>query len=184
MRIIAGRWRGRPILAPAGQATRPTSDRTREALFSMLASRIGSFEGLRVADLFAGSGALGLEALSRGAAHCIFVEKDRSAVDSIRANLAALGASGEVLARDARHVVLPRQVDLVFLDPPYGSGLAPAFLAGLKLAPGGWASVETARNEPLAASGYEVEAERVYGKARITLLRRGPAFGAVTDGPP
>ena len=72
MRVIAGRWRGRPLLAPAGQATRPTSDRAREGLFSMLASRLGSFEGLVVADLFAGTGALGIEALSRGAAHCTF----------------------------------------------------------------------------------------------------------------
>src|SRR3954466_14199372 len=106
MRIIAGRWRGRPILAPAGQATRPTSDRTREALFSMLASRLGSFEGLAVADLFAGSGALGLEAPSPGAAHCVFVETDRAAIDAIRRNLAALGAQGEVLARSAEHAAL------------------------------------------------------------------------------
>src|SRR3954463_12948610 len=103
MRIIAGRWRGRPLLAPTGQATRPTADRAREALFSMLASRLGSFEGLRVADLFAGSGALGLEALSRGAAHCTFVETDRAALDAIRRNIAALGASGEVLAGGAEH---------------------------------------------------------------------------------
>ena len=81
MRIIAGEWRGRPLQAPAGQGTRPTADRTRETLFSMLVSRIGSFEGLRVADLYAGSGALGLEALSRGAAHVTFVENDRIALD-------------------------------------------------------------------------------------------------------
>ena len=89
MRIIAGAWRGRPLEAPAGTATRPTSDRAREGLFSMLASRIGSFEGLHVADLFAGTGALGLEALSRGAAHCTFVEKDRAALDALRRNVAA-----------------------------------------------------------------------------------------------
>ncbi|MEA3010556.1 MAG: rRNA (guanine966-N2)-methyltransferase [Sphingomonadales bacterium] len=174
MRIIAGRWRGRPILAPAGDSTRPTSDRAREALFSMLTSRLGSFEGLQVADLFAGSGALGLEALSRGAAHCVFVEKDRRAVEAIRANIAALGASGEVQPRAAEHAALPGPVDLAFLDPPYGSGLAAAALASLPLAPGGWASVETARGEPVAAAGYEVDAERTFGKARITLLRRAP----------
>ena len=78
MRIIAGDWRGRPIEAPPGQATRPTADRVRETLFSMLASRLGSFEELRVADLFAGSGALGFEALSRGAASATFVESDRA----------------------------------------------------------------------------------------------------------
>jgi 16S rRNA (guanine966-N2)-methyltransferase len=174
VRIIAGRWRGRPILAPAGDSTRPTSDRVREALFSMLASRLGSFEGLQVADLFAGSGALGLEALSRGAAHCVFVEKDRRAVEAIRANIAALGASGEVLPRGAEHAALPGPVDLAFLDPPYGSGLAAAALAALPLAPGGWASVESARGEPVAAAGYEIDAERTFGKARITLLRRTP----------
>jgi 16S rRNA (guanine966-N2)-methyltransferase len=174
MRIVAGRWRGRPLVAPRGQDTRPTADRVREALFSMLVSRLGSFEGLQVADLFAGSGALGLEALSRGAAHCVFVESDRRAIDAIRANLAALGASGEVLPNKAEHAALPRPVDLAFLDPPYGSGLAAAALAKLPLAPGGWASVETARGEAVAAEGYEVDSERAYGKARITLLRRVP----------
>ena len=174
MRIVAGQWRGRPLVAPQGQDTRPTADRVREALFSMLASRLGSFEGLQVADLFAGSGALGLEALSRGAAHCVFVENDRRAVEAIRANIAALGASGEVLARSAEHAALPAPADLVFLDPPYGSGLAPAVLAKLALAPGGWVSVETGRGEAVAAEGYEVDAERTYGKARITLLRRAP----------
>ena len=172
MRIIAGRWRGRPLIAPEGSATRPTADRVREALFSMLASRLGSFEGLRVADLFAGSGALGLEALSRGAAHCVFVENDRRAVEAIRANLAALGASGEVLARGAEHAVLPHPVHLALLDPPYGSALAPAVLARLPLAPGGWASVETGRGEAVSAEGYEIDAERMYGKAKITLLRK------------
>src|SRR5215210_6446784 len=105
MRIIAGRWPGRPLVAAAGDATRPTSDRTRETLFSMLASRLGGFEGLAVADLFAGSGALGLEALSRGAASCLFVEQDAAAIRSLRANIAALRAqdrcevrAGSVLA--------------------------------------------------------------------------------------
>ncbi|HEU0134508.1 MAG TPA: 16S rRNA (guanine(966)-N(2))-methyltransferase RsmD [Allosphingosinicella sp.] len=172
MRIIAGRWRGRPLIAPQGQDTRPTADRVREALFSMLASRVGSFEGLQVADLFAGSGALGLEALSRGAAHCVFVENDRRAVEAIRSNLAALGASGEVLARSAEHSALPAPADLAFLDPPYGSGLAPAVLAKLSVAPGGWVSVETGRSETVEAPGFELDCERKYGKAKITLLRR------------
>lgn len=173
MRIIAGRWRGRPLVAPPGQDTRPTADRVREALFSMLASRLGSFEGLQVADLFAGSGALGLEALSRGAAYCVFVENDRRAVEAIRSNIAALGASGEVLTRSAEHSALPAPADLAFLDPPYGSGLAPAVLATLAIAPGGWVSVETGRGEAVAAvGGYDVDSERAYGKARITLLRK------------
>ncbi len=171
MRIIAGRWRGRPLIAPQGQATRPTADRVREALFSMLASRLGTFEGLQVADLFAGSGALGLEALSRGAAHCVFVEKDRAAVEAIRRNIASLGAAADVLARGAEHAALPRPVDLAFLDPPYGSDLAPAVLAKLPLAPGGWVSVETGRGEAVAVDGYRIDSERIHGKARLTLLR-------------
>jgi 16S rRNA (guanine966-N2)-methyltransferase len=172
VRIIAGKWRGRPLSAPTGLATRPTSDRVREALFSMLASRIGSFEGLQAADLFAGSGALGLEALSRGAAHCFFVDSDRSAGEAIGRNIAALDAPGELLPGSAEHVRLPRPPDLVFLDPPYSSGLASAVLARLPVNPGGFVSVETGRSEAVAAEGYEVDGERTYGKARITLLRR------------
>jgi 16S rRNA (guanine966-N2)-methyltransferase len=172
MRIIAGKWRGRPLVAPPGDSTRPTSDRAREALFSMLASRLGTFEGLRVADLFAGSGALGLEALSRGAAHCTFVETDRAALDTIRGNLAAFGASADILSAPAGQVRIPGPIDLAFLDPPYRSGLAAAALERLPLAPGAFASVETARDEPVAAAGFEEEAVRLHGKARITLLRR------------
>jgi 16S rRNA (guanine966-N2)-methyltransferase len=172
VRIIAGKWRGRPIVAPAGQATRPTSDRTREALFSMLASRLGSFEGLAVADLFAGSGALGLEALSRGAARCTFVETDRNAIDVIRRNLAACGVEAEILAVPAEQARISGPLDLAFLDPPYRSGLAAAALPHLALAPGGYASVETARDESLEVDGYDEDAVRTYGKAKITLLRR------------
>jgi 16S rRNA (guanine966-N2)-methyltransferase len=172
VRIIAGRWRGRPILAPPGQSTRPTSDRTREALFSMLASRLGSFEGLAVADLFAGSGALGLEALSRGAARCTFVETDRAAIDAIRRNLAALGGEGEILAAAAEQARIAAPLDLAFLDPPYRSGLAASALPHLPLASGALVSVETAHDEEVAAEGFEEEAVRTYGKARVTLLRR------------
>ena len=89
MRIIAGKWRGRTLDAPPGMDTRPTADRVRETLFNMLASRLGSFEQLRVADLFAGSGALGFEALSRGAAHASFVERDPKAIAAIRHNAAS-----------------------------------------------------------------------------------------------
>jgi 16S rRNA (guanine966-N2)-methyltransferase len=93
MRIIAGQWRGRKLVAPAGDATRPTADRTRETLFSMLVSRIGSFEGLAVADLFAGSGALGLEACRAGQETCLFVEQDAAAIRALRANIAACAPS-------------------------------------------------------------------------------------------
>ncbi len=172
MRIIAGDWRGRTLKAPQGDATRPTSDRTREALFSMLASRLGSFEGLKVADLFAGTGALGLEALSRGAAHCIFVEQDRAALGALKANIAALGADDRATVRAQSATGFSGgPFDLVFLDPPYQSGLACRALDGVVLAPGTLVSLETAYNEAVDARGLAIEAERVYGKAKITLLR-------------
>jgi 16S rRNA (guanine966-N2)-methyltransferase len=175
MRIIAGAWRGRPIEAPAGQATRPTSDRAREGLFSMLASRLGTFEGLQVADLFAGTGALGLEALSRGAAHCTFVEKDRAALDILKRNVAKLGAGdrADVRAQSAEHVSLP-PCDLVLMDPPYGAGLAQGALdrAADWLAAGGWISLET-HDEPVEPPpALALEAQRRFGKATLTLLRR------------
>jgi 16S rRNA (guanine966-N2)-methyltransferase len=176
VRIIAGEWRGRAIAAPPGDATRPTSDRAREALFSMLASRLGSFDGLRVADLFAGTGALGLEALSRGAAYCSFVEQDRAAVETLRGNVAKLGAGAraDVRAQSALHP-LSGPFDLLLIDPPYASGLGAEALAAWRgaLAPGAWVSVETGARETVAAEGYTLEAERSYGKAKISLLTRG-----------
>ena len=129
MRIIAGQWRGRPLVAPHGQDTRPTADRVREALFSMLASRLGSFEGLQVADLFAGSGALGLEALSRGAAHCVFVENDRRGGRRDPRQYRRARRLGRSAGEERRACRLPAPADLAFLDPPYGSGLAAAVLA-------------------------------------------------------
>jgi 16S rRNA (guanine966-N2)-methyltransferase len=173
MRIIAGEWRGRPLIAPAGDATRPTADRTREALFSMLTSRLGSFEGLKVADICAGTGALGLEALSRGAAHCTFIERDRTAIEALRANIAKLGANGEVRPI-AAEAFSGGPFDLVLIDPPYGSGLGQKVLPNIGLAPGGWASIETAKQEEVRVPGFAVEAERVHGKARLTLLVRAP----------
>ncbi len=171
MRIIAGLWRGRAIVAPAGTETRPTSNRAREALFSMLTSRVGAFEDLKVADLFAGSGSLGLEALSRGAAHCTFVETDRDALDAIKTNVAHLGAEATVRAGTAENFH-GGPFDLVFCDPPYLSGLGHKALARITVAPGGWASIETARTEDMIVEGYEVDTVRRYGKAKITLLRK------------
>lgn len=177
MRIIAGAWRGRQIAAPKGDATRPTADRTREALFSMLVSRLGAFEDLAVADLFAGTGALGLEALSRGAERCIFVEQDRAAVDILKANIAKLGATGAEV-RQGSVLALPRAaapLDLVMMDPPYGSGAGSVALD--KLARLGWigpatiVSIETSRSETIEVAGFDVDAQRDYGKARVTLLR-------------
>lgn len=176
MRIVAGQWRGRKLIAPKGDATRPTADRVREALFSMLTSRLGTFEALRVADLFAGSGALGLEALSRGAASCTFVEQDRGALDALRANVGALGATADIRAQSVLALpAAPQPYDLLMLDPPYNTGAGAVALD--RLARLGWLStatlisLETARDESVSLSGFEIEAERTHGKARLTLLR-------------
>jgi 16S rRNA (guanine966-N2)-methyltransferase len=177
MRIIAGRWRGRPLAAPKGGATRPTADRTREALFSMLASRLGSFEGLAVADLFAGSGALGLEALSRGAASCLFVEQDRNALDALRANVAKLDAQGADIRAQSVLALGPARVapDLILMDPPYATGAGAVALDKLArlgwTGPGTWVTIETARDEELSVAGFTTDATRTHGKARLTLLR-------------
>ena len=178
MRIIAGRWRGRQLEAPPGLATRPTADRVRETLFSMLTSRLGTFEDLRVADLFAGSGALGLEALSRGAAHATFVEKDAGAVAVLKRNAAKLGAEAEVQILGGSALSLPKSepFDLILADPPYGDGSGSAVVAAVAeagwLAPGGWMSIETSRGDQVDPGDLALEADRVVGKARLTLLRR------------
>lgn len=177
MRIIAGKWRGRPLVAPKGDATRPTADRTREALFSMLASRIGDFEGLAVADLFAGSGALGLEALSRGAGSCLFVEQDRAALDALRANTAKLGLERPDIRAQSVLALGPARepLDLILMDPPYHTGAGAVALDKLArlgwTGPATWISIETARDEQVAVAGFAVEAERMHGKAKLTLLR-------------
>ena len=176
MRIVAGKWRGRPIEAPPGLGTRPTADRVRETLLSMLASRLGSFEDLRIADLFAGSGALGFEALSRGAASATFVENDAKAAAIIRRNAEKLGASVQLLASSA--LALPRSepFDLVFADPPYSAGSGSAAVAAVAkagwLAPGGWMSVETSRADEVDTGDFTIDTSRVVGRARLTLLRR------------
>ncbi len=177
MRIIAGEWRGRPLVAPKGEATRPTADRTREALFSMLLSRVGSFRGLAVADLFAGSGALGLEALSRGAASCLFVEQDKAALDSLKANAAKFGLRPDVRAQSVLALApATAPLDIIMMDPPYGTGAGAVALDRLArlgwTGPGTWISIETAKDEMPDVAGFEVDATRMYGKARITLLRQ------------
>ena len=177
MRIIAGEWRGRTIEAPSGHATRPTADRVRETLFSMLASRLGSFEDLAVADLFAGSGALGFEALSRGAASATFVEQDPAAAAAIKRNAEKLGASERVRILGGSALALPKAgpFDLLFADPPYAEGSGGAVIeAVLKsgwLAPGGWMSVETNRADTIDRATFSIEATRDVGRARLTLLR-------------
>jgi 16S rRNA (guanine966-N2)-methyltransferase len=176
MRIIAGKWRGRTIEAPPGRGTRPTADRVRETLFSMLASRLGSFEDLRIADVFAGSGALGFEALSRGARSATFVENDSAAVAAIRRSAEKLGCAVQVLAGSAFALPRAEPFDLVFADPPYAAGSGTAavqsvFKAGW-LAPGGWMSVESSNRDEVQAEGLEIDAVRNLGRARLTLLRR------------
>lgn len=178
MRIIAGQLRGRPLLAPPGSATRPTADRVREALFSMLASRLGTFEDLRVADLFAGSGALGFEALSRGAAEAVFVETDAKAQAAIKANAAKLGLTDKVRVLGGSALALPRSdpFDLILADPPYANGSGSAVVKAVMdagwLAPGGWLSVETNRRDGVDPGDLSPEVDRQFGKAKITLLRR------------
>ena len=177
MRIIAGAWRGRTLVAPPGLDTRPTADRTRETLFSMLVSRIGSFDGLRVADLYAGSGALAIEALSRGAGHATLVENDRAAVLAIERNLAKLDARDRATIRAMSATNLPREApfDLVFADPPYGEGSGDKVVVAVAkagwLAPGGWLTIETERGVIIAPGPLTIDATRDVGRARITLLK-------------
>ena len=178
MRIIAGDWRGRAIEAPPGAQTRPTADRVRETLFSMLASRLGSLEDLRVADLFAGSGALGLEALSRGAANATFVENNPKAIAVIRRNASKLGGEARASVLAASALGLPRSepFDLIFADPPYAVGSGNAVVASIGgadwLAHGGWLAIETARGEAVQPGQLALDSAREVGSARITLLRR------------
>lgn len=179
MRVVAGEWRGRKLLAPKNDATRPTASRTRETLFSMIASRVGSFEGLSVADLFAGSGALGIETLSRGAAHCLFAEQDRDALDALHKNLAALGAGSRSEVRAGSVLALGparRSYDLLLVDAPYGTGAGSVALDKLNrlgwIGPECLISIETADKEAVEIPGLMVEADRRVGKARLTLLRR------------
>ena len=182
MRVIAGEWRGRKLAAPKGDATRPTADRTRETLFSMLVSRLGSFDGLHVADFFAGSGALGIEALSRGAAHCLFAEQDRAALDVLRANLAALDATARANVRSCSVLSLgtaPRAYDVILMDPPYGTGAGAVALDKLGrfgwAGPATWIAIETAATESIMVAGFVVNTERKVGKAKLTLLQPAAA---------
>jgi 16S rRNA (guanine966-N2)-methyltransferase len=174
MRVIAGRHGGRRLQAPAGAATRPTADRVREALFSVLGARV---EGARVLDLFAGSGALGLEALSRGAVEATFVDSAPAAVRAVRSNLEALGASAEVRRADARAFLrgaraAARHYDLVFLDPPYrlsahlGRELSDALPA--VLAPGAVVVSESERRATLDLELPLID-ERRYGDTIIRI---------------
>jgi 16S rRNA (guanine966-N2)-methyltransferase len=175
VRIIAGSRKGARIVAPTGLDTRPTGDRVREAAFNL----IGPVDDAAVLDLFAGSGAMGLEALSRGAASAVFVESDREACRTIERNLAKLGLTGAtVLCRDAFQVLAAesRAYDLVLCDPPYGFEHH-ARLAGYVervLAPNGLLVYETAKRDEPALEGLKSRTSRTYGSARLTLFEHEP----------
>jgi 16S rRNA (guanine966-N2)-methyltransferase len=189
MRIVAGTFRGRPLVAPKGQLTRPTADRTRQALFNVLAHAPWSsgLDGLRVIDVFAGSGALGLEAMSHGADFCLFVDRDEAARAAIGANVGVLklGDCTRIDRRDAttlsaRTAADGGPFDIAFLDPPYGKGLGEAalarLLAGDWLAPDALAVLERGAGDPVPTpEGFELLDERTWGAARVSFLRASPA---------
>ena len=179
MRIVAGVWRGRSLIAPPGTETRPTADRVRQALFDMLmhapwAGR-SVVENSCVLDAFAGTGALGLEALSRGAARAVFVERARPALTALRANIDACRAGDrcEILPIDTLSVASGTRADIVFLDPPYGQDLVSRALTRLRSAgrvgPGSLIVTETGRDEPTPE--VDALAERTHGAARLTIWR-------------
>lgn len=183
MRIVAGSLRGRPIAGPQHDGLRPTSDRVREAVFNVLAHGVGSFDiaGVKVLDLFAGTGALGLEALSRGAAYCLFVEDDADARGLIRTNVDSLGLNGvtRIFRRDATSLGPAGRHDgfgLVFADPPYGKGLAERALASA--AAGGWllddalAVIEEREDVALdLPPGFEPLDRRTWGDTQVVFAR-------------
>jgi 16S rRNA (guanine966-N2)-methyltransferase len=182
MRIIAGTWRGRRLLTPKNLAIRPTSDRAREALFNILEHGAPPVRGARFLDLFCGTGAVGLEALSRGAAEVLLIDADTTALAIAETNLARLGSPANVrlLARDATCLGPARQpCNLLFLDPPYRSGLATPALAALT--GGGWLAREariivelSAKEDLTVPDGYALEQERRYGAAKFVFLRAAP----------
>lgn len=178
MRVVAGELRGRRIEGPGGDATRPTTDKVREAVFNALSS-MDILRDARVIDLFAGSGALGIEALSRGAAHCIFVERDREALDTVKKNIDALTLSDrtEVVSRDAMGALdVYGDVDLVLADPPYGFSQWSALLRNCQ------ASVVVLESDRAIGdiAGYVTVRERRYGRTFVAILRNeGSAAGTV-----
>ena len=184
MRIVGGQFKGRVLATPAGRDTRPTSDRAREAVFNILAHAPWSpgIASRRVLELFAGSGALGLEAMSRGAAFALFVETDAAARGAIRDNIESLGLFGttRIHRRDAtdlgvKPAGLGEPFDLVFLDPPYGMGLGEAALQ--RLAPGGWIApnativFECGADETPDIAAFEILDARDYGAAKVHFIR-------------
>jgi 16S rRNA (guanine966-N2)-methyltransferase len=197
MRIVGGQFRGRPLAAPADDRTRPTSDRVRESVFNILGHGIPDFEGLdgaKVLDLFAGTGALGLEALSRGATFCLFVEEEAEARALIRRNVEALGLTGvtKIFRRDATDLGPAGRNEgfgLVFLDPPYGQGLAERALAsaaaGSWLTPGAIAVIEERKGTAVALpAGFISLEQRSWGDTQVLFARfAGSKAGVGGDAP-
>ena len=183
MRIVGGQFRGRPLAAPGDDRTRPTSDRVRESVFNILGHGIPDFEleGAKVLDLFAGTGALGLEALSRGAAFCLFVEEEAEARALIRRNVEALGLTGvtKIFRRDATDLGPAGRnggFALAFLDPPYGQGLAERALAsaaaGGWLAPGAIAVIEERKSVAISLPvGFLQLDRRTWGDTEVLFAR-------------
>ena len=194
MRIVAGKFRAKRIEAPKGLATRPTSDRVRQALFNVLEHGAPQFDftNARVLDLFAGSGALGLEAMSRGARFCLFVEESADARAAIRRNVEALSLTGasKIWRRDATRLGEAGSMqpfDLIFLDPPYGKGLGLDALQSA--ASGGWIRdgaiavlEERADAEVEPPASFEELDARVYGVTKIVVMRAFPALGSAPRG--
>ncbi len=186
MRVVGGTLRGRPLATPDDMSIRPTSDRVREAMFNILAHGIEGFEleGARVLDLFAGTGALGIEALSRGAKYCLFVEEEAGARALIRQNVEAFGLTGvtKIFRRDATNLGPAsgrEQHRLVFLDPPYGKGLAEKALASA--AAGGWLAagalcvVEERRDAKIELpADFALVDSRTWGDTSVHFLRFAP----------
>lgn len=186
MRIVSGKFKGRAIKTPEGRTTRPTSDRTRESIFNVLAHAewAPSLEGLRVMDIFAGSGALGFEAISRGAAFCLFVETDAQARGVIRDNIETFQLFGitrihrrSAVDLGAKPAGVGAPFDMVFMDPPYAYNLVPPALeqliAGDWLKPDALVIAETSVDEPPPETpGWDVLDARDYGAARVSFLRR------------
>lgn len=182
MRIVAGKFRGKALLSPSDESVRPTSDRAREAMFNILASRIGvNLDGLKVLDLFAGTGALGLEALSRGAQGAVFVDTGAEARGLIRDHIQEFGIAGiaKLLRRDATALGPAGTMgpfDLVFLDPPYNQRLGEQALVSLR--DGGWLAPdativleEASEAEVILPEGFALDDRREYGAAALHFIR-------------
>ena len=176
MRVITGTARGRKLKTPENYDIRPTADSVKEAVFNIIQFDV---EGRRVLDLFAGTGQLGIEALSRGAAECVFVDRDKAAADIVRQNLTACGLSARVAGEDALgYLDTCGRFDLVFVDPPYDSGIYDAVLQKINsvdiLSDGGIIICESRRETPMppVSAPYSAGREYVYGKVKISVYHR------------